>query len=80
MIRDIYFSNVDSGFVDGVRDALATIKECFERYEPNQVIVAFNGGKDCIVILHLAYAYLKVTCFSDNRSNMYVHICRAISF
>jgi 3'-phosphoadenosine 5'-phosphosulfate sulfotransferase (PAPS reductase)/FAD synthetase len=50
--------------VDGVRDALATIKECFERYEPNQVIVAFNGGKDCIVILHLAYAYLKVTSFS----------------
>jgi hypothetical protein len=27
------------------------------------VIVAFNGGKDCIVILHLAFAHLKVGPF-----------------
>ena len=51
---------LDSGFVQRVRDSMSTIEECFDRYEPNQVIVAFNGGKDCIVILHLAYAYLKV--------------------
>ena len=60
--RDIYERPfTDAGLVAHVEDALATLKECFERYKPHEVIVAFNGGKDCIVILHLAYAYLKVT-------------------
>ena len=62
IIRDIYERPfTDGGLVAHVEDALATLKECFQRYKPHEVIVAFNGGKDCIVILHLAYAYLKVT-------------------
>ena len=51
----------DASFVAHVEDAFATLKDCFERYKPHEVIVAFNGGKDCIVILHLAYAYLKAS-------------------
>jgi 3'-phosphoadenosine 5'-phosphosulfate sulfotransferase (PAPS reductase)/FAD synthetase len=51
----------DADFANRVRDSIATIAECFERYKPDQVIVAFNGGKDCIVTLHLAFAFLKVS-------------------
>ena len=32
------------------------MEECLERYSPSQVAVCFNGGKDCIVMLHLAHA------------------------
>ena len=35
------------------------IQECFEKYKENQVAIAFNGGKDCMVLLHLVHAYLQ---------------------
>ena len=35
------------------------IQECFEKYEENQVAIAFNGGKDCMALLHLVHAYVQ---------------------
>jgi len=46
----------DAGLVEVVRASLATMEECFTRYQPDQVSVCFNGGKDCVVMLHLVHA------------------------
>ncbi|XP_025831466.1 FAD synthase-like isoform X2 [Agrilus planipennis] len=42
-----------------VKESIETIEMCFETYEPENVLVAFNGGKDCMVLLHLTLAVLK---------------------
>lgn len=33
-----------------------TIEECLSRYQPSEVCVSFNGGKDCSALLHLIHA------------------------
>ena len=33
---------------------------CFIRFPPESVSVCYNGGKDCIVMLHLVHAYFQV--------------------
>ena len=35
------------------------IQESFEKYKENQVAIAFNGGKDCMALLHLVHAYVQ---------------------
>jgi len=42
-----------------VGDSLKILDECFTKYSPESVSVCFNGGKDCIVMLHLVHAYLQ---------------------
>lgn len=37
----------------GVRGSIAVLSDTFERYSPDEVAFAFNGGKDCCVVLHL---------------------------
>ena len=32
------------------------IEECLSRYEPSEVCISFNGGKDCSALLHLIHA------------------------
>ncbi|KAI9551950.1 hypothetical protein GHT06_022287 [Daphnia sinensis] len=39
-----------------VSNAYQTIEECLSRYEPSEVCVSFNGGKDCSALLHLIHA------------------------
>ena len=47
----------DPHMVEVVGEALGVVEECFTRYPPDSVSVCFNGGKDCIVMLHLVHAY-----------------------
>jgi len=47
----------DENLIKVVDDSLKTVEECFTRYAPEKVSVCFNGGKDCIVMLHLVHAY-----------------------
>jgi len=47
----------DENLVGVIENSLKTIEECFARYEPENVSVCFNGGKDCIVMLHLVHAF-----------------------
>eukprot|EP00092_Neocalanus_flemingeri_P031631 GFUD01034349.1.p1 GENE.GFUD01034349.1~~GFUD01034349.1.p1 ORF type:complete len:517 (+),score=126.37 GFUD01034349.1:92-1552(+) len=47
----------DENLVQVVDHSFKTIEECFTKYEPEKVSVCFNGGKDCIVMLHLVHAY-----------------------
>ena len=42
----------DSELTDRVRHSFDTLDQCLSKYAPNQIAVAFNGGKDCTVILH----------------------------
>ena len=46
-------------FIDQVKTACQVIKNCFQQYKNDQVAIAFNGGKDCMVLLHLTHAYLE---------------------
>lgn len=49
----------DAEFVNAVKKSQQVIKDCFEKYDKNQVAIAFNGGKDCMVLLHLTQALFK---------------------
>jgi len=46
----------DEKFCEVVRTALETMEECYRKFPPGSVSVCFNGGKDCVVMLHIAHA------------------------
>ena len=39
---------------------LCSVCMCCIRFPPESVSVCYNGGKDCIVMLHLVHAYFQV--------------------
>lgn len=41
-----------------VDKAIGIIKEALQKYGPDGLCIAFNGGKDCTALLHLFYAVL----------------------
>ncbi|KAG5893180.1 hypothetical protein JTB14_000440 [Gonioctena quinquepunctata] len=43
-----------------LQQAIKNIEKCFETYGPENTFLSFNGGKDCTVLLHLAYIVLKI--------------------
>merc|ERR1719431_700123 len=47
----------DDNLIKLIDDSLKTVEECFTRYAPEKVSVCFNGGKDCLVMLHLVHSY-----------------------
>lgn len=53
----LYESARSSG-IACITKALDTLDAAFRLYEPHRVVVAFNGGKDATVVLHLARASL----------------------
>ena len=38
---------------------MKTIEECFEKYSFDQIAIAFNGGKDNVVMAHLVHAHIQ---------------------
>ena len=55
---------------------------CFLRFPPESVSVCYNGGKDCIVMLHLVHAYFQVPSietFSWYQEVLLRNNCRNIS-
>eukprot|EP00066_Takifugu_rubripes_P014854 XP_011604120.1 PREDICTED: FAD synthase isoform X1 [Takifugu rubripes] len=42
-----------------VKSALKTIEAALDQYATEEICVGFNGGKDCMALLHLYYAALK---------------------
>jgi len=47
----------DENLVKVVDKSLQVVEDCFSKYDPEKVTVCFNGGKDCIVMLHLVHAF-----------------------
>ncbi|KAG8197890.1 hypothetical protein JTE90_020269 [Oedothorax gibbosus] len=41
------------------KESLKILKECFNKYSPENVCLSFNGGKDCTVLLHMVSLFLK---------------------
>ena len=46
----------DPSLSSAVTESLQTMEECFSKYSPGSVSVCFNGGKDCVVMLHIVHA------------------------
>ena len=46
----------DQSLSCAVTASLQTMEECFTKYPPASVSVCFNGGKDCVVMLHIVHA------------------------
>ncbi|CAF1417021.1 unnamed protein product [Rotaria sordida] len=42
----------DSYLGNKIRHSLNILEQCLTKYTPNEIVVAFNGGKDCTVVLH----------------------------
>ncbi|CAF0730858.1 unnamed protein product [Rotaria sordida] len=42
-----------SDLANRIRHSFNVLEQCFTKYTPNQIAVAFTGGKDCTVVLHL---------------------------
>ena len=56
----------DSDMVRVLDEAMEHVEKCFADYLPDEVVVCFNGGKDCIVMLHLIHAHFAAR-FPDAR-------------
>ncbi|KAI1752526.1 phosphoadenosine phosphosulfate reductase [Xylaria castorea] len=41
-----------------VREAIGVVDEAFQRYEPHEISISYNGGKDCLVLLIIILACL----------------------
>lgn len=50
-------SKIDmSAFLGKLQRTVQIIEQAFKEYKPEELCVSFNGGKDCCVVLYLAYA------------------------
>jgi len=49
---------LDAATLAQARAALQHIDAAFARYSTRELAIAFNGGKDCLVVLHLVFAHL----------------------
>jgi len=49
------YSNFFSALLPGEK----VVEECLSRYQPSEVCVSFNGGKDCSALLHIIYVVWK---------------------
>ena len=57
ILNVIFFLQDDKDFIEKVQESQSVIKECFEKYNDNEIAIAFNGGKDCMALLHLTHAF-----------------------
>ncbi|XP_023334165.1 FAD synthase [Eurytemora carolleeae] len=55
-INELMSRTEDTVFKKNLEQALDIVEECFNRYNSEEVSVCYNGGKDCIVMLHLVHA------------------------
>jgi len=64
----------DSELKQNVNESLKAVEEAFKRYEPasEKISVCFNGGKDCIAMLHIVYAVYQKKFPGKNLKSFYV--------
>lgn len=71
-IRQLLEKTDDIVFKANVEESLKIIEQCFARYKPGAVSVCFNGGKDCIVMLHLVHAYFQANFTEQRLKSLYI--------
>lgn len=42
-----------------VQEAIDIINQCMEKYSSEEICMCYNGGKDCLAVLHLSYALMR---------------------
>lgn len=42
-----------------MQEASDIIKQCMEKYSLDEICLCYNGGKDCLAVLHLAHALMR---------------------
>ncbi|KJE93109.1 flavin adenine dinucleotide synthetase [Capsaspora owczarzaki ATCC 30864] len=52
-----------------VRQATTAIEQALQIYKTDTIMLSFNGGKDCMVVLHLLNAVLRTRCGRHNAEN-----------
>jgi len=71
-IQEFLKHTTDDNLVEVVDKSLKVVEECFAKYEPESVSVCFNGGKDCIVMLHLVHAWHQKHCPGKKLKSFYI--------
>uniref|UniRef100_A0A0A9XAG0 FAD synthase n=1 Tax=Lygus hesperus TaxID=30085 RepID=A0A0A9XAG0_LYGHE len=51
----IDYGNLEVTFIENLNRSLQLVEKVFEDYRPEEIYLAFNGGKDCTALLHLAH-------------------------
>jgi len=57
-LRRISSSPFDATTSAALLAALDVIRTAFERFPVSALAISFNGGKDCLIVLHLIFAFL----------------------
>lgn len=53
-----------------VRNSIELITKSLNDYKPEEICIAFNGGKDCTALLHMVYTVF-ITKYPNNKLNAY---------
>jgi len=65
-------SHQDETFKKNLQESLDIIAECFNKYSAEEVSICYNGGKDCIVMLHLVHAYFQANFGEKKMKSLYI--------
>ena len=55
-IRKFASNTEDESLRDVINKSVEIVEQCFTKYNPESVSVCFNGGKDCVAMLHIVHA------------------------
>jgi len=58
-IESLLSKSESQTFMEQVKKSQKVIQNCFNEYDLDQVAIAFNGGKDSMVLLHLIHIFLQ---------------------
>ena len=50
---------IDEGLKALVKESLDAIEKCYKDYGEDEIMMAMNGGKDCLTMLHLVHTYFQ---------------------
>ena len=71
-VEELIRTTEDEKFKVVLQESMDTLKESFEKYQPDEVSLCFNGGKDCIVTCHLVTAFFQKKFPGKKLQNLYV--------
>lgn len=78
--KDVYqCPNFSLNLRSKVDNSIKIIKEALSRYAPDEICIAFNGGKDCTALLHMMFAVMSVDFENRPKSikSLYVRYANA---